>query len=138
VGRLDGLTVDDRGAGGLLAAQAAAKHVAARVVNPHPRAIAAPTREESVDGLPVGKLARQKSPRATGAREVEDPIDDGTAAHCLPSAPSRRLRQQFSKDLPLLVGHIRGIFRELRVGHRYDSFRSVMENKRASYRFLLV
>ena len=53
-------------------------------------------------------------------------------------APARRLRQKFSKDLPLLVGQVRAIFRPFRVGHRYDSFRSVVGNRRDSYRFSLI
>ena len=38
--------------------------------------------------------------------------------------------RSLAKDLPLLVGQVRGIFRPFRVGHRYDSFRSVAGNRR--------
>ena len=37
------------------------------------------------------------------------------------------MRQEFAKNLPLIVRQVRGIFLPFRVGHRYDSFRSLQE-----------
>jgi Domain of unknown function (DUF4365) len=138
LGCLDGLTVDDRRAGRLLAPYAAPEHLPERVVNPLPGSIIASTEKEPVNGLPIGKVAGQMSPGATAALKVEDGVEDGAAADRLRSAAARRLWQKFSKDLPLLVGKVRGIFRLFRVGHRYDSFRSVTGNRRMSYRFSLI
>ena len=137
-GRLDRLTVDNRSTGRPLAAHGPPKHVPERVVNLLPSSIVAPPEKDSVNGLPIGEFVGKKSPGATAAEEVQDRVDDRTTAHRLRSTSARGPRQEFSKDLPLLVGQVRGIVRQFRVGHRYDSFRSVAGNRRLSYRFLLI
>src|SRR5271165_793752 len=136
--RFDGLTVDNCSAGRRLASHAAPKHVPQCVVNPLPSPLVAPAKENPVNCLPVGKFVRQKPPGATAAYNIDDRVKDGATADCLRSSSARGLRQEFSKNLPLFVGEVREIFRSFRAGHRYDSFRSVVGNRKDSYRFLLI
>jgi len=138
LGRLDRLTVDNRRARGLLASQATPKHVPERVVNPLPSPVVAPTEEDPINCLPVGEFVRQKPPGAATADNIDDRVEDGATADRLGRPAARRLRQKFSKDLPLLVGQVREIFGTFRVGDRYDSFRSVVGNRRDSYRLSLI
>ena len=135
VRRLDGLTVEDCGAGRGLAAHLASELVPERIVNPLPRSVVAPIAEDAVNGFPLGEFAGKQPPGATTAEDVENRVDDRATAHRLGRAPMGSLRQKLAKDLPLSVAQIRGIFRLFRVGHRYDSFRSLPGIRRESYRF---
>jgi hypothetical protein len=75
--------------------------------------------------------------RLTG-RKLAVGISLRFVADRLRGTPKRGLGQPLAKNLPLLVGKVRGIFRPFRVGHRYDSFRSVAGNRKVSYRFLSI
>ena len=87
-----------------------------------PSSVVAPVAENSVDSLPVGEVVWQESPSAATAQDVEDCVDDGAAANSPGGCPKRGLRQELAKNLPLLVGEVRGIFCPFRVGHRFSSF----------------
>src|SRR5262249_37092089 len=138
LGRLDGLAVDDRRTGRCVATFLAPELVAQRIVDPLPRTVVAPDEEDPVDGFPVWEVVRQEPPCATAAEDVEDRVDDRPTTNRLGPSAARRLWQEFAKNLPLLVGNVRGIVRLFRMGHRYDSFRSWLGNRRVSYRFSLV
>src|SRR5262249_16578032 len=136
--RLDGLTVDNCSAGRRLASHAVPKLVPQRFMNPVPCPVVAPAKENPVNRLPVREFVRQKPPRAAAAYNVDNRVKDSATADSLGSSSARTLGQKFSKNLPLFVGEVREIFRTFRLGHRYDSFRSVVGNRRDSYRFLLI
>jgi hypothetical protein len=72
LGRLGGLTVDDRRARRGVATFAATKLVPERIVDLLPGSIVAPTAENSVDGLPIREVVRKESPSAAAAQEIEE------------------------------------------------------------------
>jgi hypothetical protein len=135
---LDALTADNCGAGRRLASHAASKFVPQRFVNPVPGPIVAPAADDPVNCFPVRRFVGQKSPGTATAHNIDDRVDDGATAN-RPGRPSTRSgRQKFSKNVQLFVGEVREILRSFRVGHRYDSFRSMVGNRGDSYRFLLI
>src|SRR5262245_42001898 len=77
----------------------------------------------------------EQPPGTTAAQHVENGIDDVVTGYSPRSTPSARRWQQLAKDLSLLVGQVHGIDRLFRVGHRYDSFRSLLGIESESYRF---
>jgi hypothetical protein len=95
-------------------------------VNSLTASVVAPTEVNPANCLPVGEFKRQKPPGATVAHNLDDRVKNGAEADRLGIASARGLRQEFSNDLPLLVYEVREMFRAFRVGHRYDSFRSVV------------
>src|SRR6185437_10639383 len=106
-----------------------------RGVDRLPGPVVSPGAEDPVNGFPLREFAGQEAPGTTTAQDVEDRVDDRATADRPGRAPTRGLRQELAKDLPLLVGQVRGIFRLFRVGHRYGSFRSLPGIEGQSYRF---
>src|SRR5271157_4600746 len=107
-GGLDRLTVDYRRRGRPLLSCGHPHPLPQCVVDLLPQALSSPSPKNSVNGLPIGKVVRQRPPLAARAIDVEDGIDDPAAIHWWTTSLLLR-RQQSPDNLPLLVCDITGI-----------------------------
>src|SRR6266404_8468785 len=93
--------------------------ISQRVVNENPRPILAPLSVIAIDGLPIGKIARQKSPSAARSHHIEDRVDH-TSTIVLDGPPTFSLSRLGSRHerldvIPFIVSKVRWITSRMRL-----------------------
>src|SRR5262245_25170226 len=74
-----------------------------------PHSLQSPPPKDTVTGVPVGQIVRHRTPRTTGAIDVENPVDDLASVNGLRRSHFVGRRHQRLNQLPLHIREIAGI-----------------------------